>query len=76
MALFASHIRFATDVTDRNHYNPKDVSQYNSGTSYPDSCWLSDIDRELIHTESIPDSIVASDDFKFGWLIYCRYDQI
>jgi len=76
MALFASHIRFAIDLIERNHYIPKDKSQYFSGTTYPDSRWLSNIERKLTHVGSIPESIQASNDFKQGWLIHCRYDQI
>lgn len=76
MALFATHIRFAMDLIDNGRYSPGDHGQYLSGTTYPDSRWLSKIDRNLTHVNSIPDNTEVSDDFKLGWLVHCQYDQI
>lgn len=76
MALFASHIRFAMDLVNRNQCSPDSIDHYISGTTYPDSRWLSNTDRALTHVCAIPDNITVPEDFKLGWLVHCRYDQI
>ena len=47
MALAATHIRLAIDMAGR--YPIKRFSEFISGTIYPDSRWLTGIDRDLTH---------------------------
>jgi hypothetical protein len=74
MALPATHIRFAEmvaadlEVTDRGAYL--------TGTLYPDSRWLTGLDRERTHADQILDPAFASDAFSLGWHIHCVCDRI
>jgi hypothetical protein len=76
MALFESHIRFAMDLDGRSQCSPNNNDHNFCGTTYSDSCWLSNISHELMHAKAIPNNMAISEDFKLGWLIHCRYDQI
>ncbi|PJA89848.1 MAG: hypothetical protein CO137_02025 [Candidatus Magasanikbacteria bacterium CG_4_9_14_3_um_filter_32_9] len=65
MALEATHIRFALDI--ENRYKIEDIKKYISGAIYPDSRYVTKIDRNLTHNENIILPKFAKDDFKKGW---------
>ena len=50
MALEATHMRFALDL--KNKYQVRNIKKYIVGTIYPDSRYLSGIDRTLTHSEN------------------------
>ena len=74
MALEATHIRFALDLKDV--YKVKDLGKYLSGTIYPDSRYVTGIDRTLTHNDEILKADFASDDFKKGWQLHHICDII
>ena len=66
MPLSASHIKFALDLKD--YFKPKDLKKYFEGAIYPDSRYLSGINREKTHSEDFwLKSFWHNDDFKKGW---------
>ncbi len=68
MSLEATHIRFALDLKEK--YQVQDIEKYVSGTIYPDSRYVTKIDRELTHNEDILKPEFAKDDFKKGWQVH------
>lgn len=74
MALAATHIRFALDL--KSEYDIKDIKKYLSGTIYPDSRYLSDIDRNLTHNNNVLAPEFAKDDFKKGWQLHQICDMV
>lgn len=68
MSLEATHIRFALDLKDE--YKIKDIKKYISGTVYPDSRYITGIDRNLTHYNDILKPEFAKDDFKKGWQVH------
>lgn len=72
MALPATHIRFALDLKDR--YKVNNLSHYLSGSVYPDSRYLTGIDRALTHNNEILKKDWANTDFKKGWQTHCLCD--
>ncbi|MFA6099586.1 MAG: hypothetical protein WC750_01750 [Patescibacteria group bacterium] len=76
MALEATHMRFALDLKDR--YQVKDLDKYISGAVYPDSRYITKIDRKLTHPVDYMEwDILSLDDFKKGWHTHlvCDYAQ-
>ena len=65
MALEATHIRFALDLKEK--YKIKDIKKYVVGAIYPDSRYVSGIDRALTHNSEILKPEFAKDDFYKGW---------
>jgi len=65
MPLEATHIRFALDLQDK--YEIKDLRQYISGAVYPDSRYVTGLDRRLTHDDVYLLPEFATDDFKKGW---------
>lgn len=65
MPLEATHIRFAEDV--KNHYIIKNLDEYISGSIYPDSRYITKIDRNLTHGEECRNKNFPDSDFKMGW---------
>lgn len=65
MSLEATHIRFALDL--QNKYKIKDIDQYISGAIYPDSRYVTGINRELTHDDRFLLPEFVTDDFKAGW---------
>jgi len=65
MPLEATHIRFALDL--QNKYQIKDIQQYISGAIYPDSRYITGIDRNLTHDDKFLLPEFAQDDFHKGW---------
>ena len=75
MSLEATHIRLALDV--QNKYQVKNLERYVNGVIYPDSRYVTAIDRLLTHPSDISDSHwEKSDDFKKGWLVHLLADKI
>lgn len=74
MALEATHLRFAFDLKD--HYQVKDLSRYLSGAVYPDSRYVTGIDRRLTHPDDWRNWQTESDDFKKGWFVHLLLDSL
>lgn len=75
MALIGTHIRFALDI--RDNFGIKNLDKYISGTVYPDSRYLTKIDRKITHCIDVYNkNFWMEDDFKKGWLIHLMYDKI
>jgi hypothetical protein len=75
MALEATHIRFAIDLKDR--FNVQNMERYISGTIYPDSRYVTGMDRMATHPEDYTDwDLKRADDFKKGWLVHLFADHI
>jgi hypothetical protein len=65
MSLAATHIRFSLATKDK--YKIKNLEQYISGAVYPDSRYVTNIDRNLTHNEDLLAPGWANTDFKKGW---------
>ncbi|MDD3284902.1 MAG: hypothetical protein PHZ07_04885 [Patescibacteria group bacterium] len=74
MPFYATHIKFAIDIKDK--YQIKDLSQYISGSIYPDSHYITKIDKKLTHNENVLSSDFANTDFKCGWQAHFICDLI
>jgi hypothetical protein len=74
MALPATHIRFAAAIAERMVVS--DMGAYLSGTLYPDSRWVTGIDRQVTHGRQCLDPGFSSDDFTTGWHVHCLCDRI
>lgn len=75
MALEATHIRFALDL--KNKYQAKDIKRYIVGTIYPDSRYVSGVDRFLTHPIDFMDWRQKDlDDFKKGWFVHLLADKL
>lgn len=75
MALEGTHLRFALDIKDK--YRISDLNKYLSGTIYPDSRYITGIDRNLTHPEDFLDNdFFQEDDFKKGWFVHLLCDKI
>ena len=68
MSLEATHIRFALDLKEK--YQVRDIEKYISGTIYPDSRYVTKINRELTHNDDILKPEFAKDDFRIGWQVH------
>lgn len=65
MAWEATHIRFALDLKDE--YKIQDIEKYISGAIYPDTRFITGVNRNLTHDINILSTEFAIDDFKKGW---------
>ena len=75
MALEASHIRFALDIKDKLEVT--DLKKYIPGIIYPDSRYVTKIDRELTHPQDLLDNHYSHlDDFNKGCYAHLLYDDI
>lgn len=74
MALPATHIRFAAALS--GHLSVADMAAYFSGTLYPDSRWLTGLDRQQTHGRRFLDPQFPADDFTLGWHVHCAADRI
>lgn len=75
MALEASHIRFALDIKDK--LEVKDIKKYVSGVVYPDSRYVTKINRELTHPQELLDNHYSHlDDFNKGCYAHLFYDKL
>lgn len=74
MALEATHIKFALDI--KEHYQVENLFHYLSGTIYPDSRYITKIDRRLCHNDGVLSSNFAYTDFKKGWAVHYLCDLV
>jgi hypothetical protein len=75
MALEASHIRFALDI--KEVLGVTDINAYVSGSVYPDSRYVSGIDRAATHPEDYhKDPMFRTSDFRKGWYAHLLADDI
>jgi hypothetical protein len=77
MSFQASHLHFAQKVKDV--IKPQDLTRYFSGTVYPDSRYITKVDRDKTHTDVgiNPKRILELDaDFDKGWQIHLWYDKL
>jgi len=75
MALIGTHIRFALDI--KNDFNVQNLDKYISGTVYPDSRYLTKVDRKITHwTDVYNENFCKDNDFKKGWMAHLIYDRI
>lgn len=74
MALIMTHVRFALDMAER--FSIQDMQRYISGTVYPDSRWVSGIDRALTHNARFRAPDFPTDDFTRGWQVHCVCDHV
>jgi hypothetical protein len=73
MALELSHIRFALDLKEKMRV--VDLKEYVSGSVYPDSRFVTGIDRKLSHPLS-DDFEHGDSDFRKGWYTHLALDLI
>jgi len=71
-----THVRFARDLRER--LSIEDESAYYAGTIYPDSRYITSIDRNLTHAGSSPQDLFAGglSDFEKGWATHLLYDHL
>jgi hypothetical protein len=74
MAMEGAHIRFALDIKDE--LNIEDESAYLIGAVYPDSRYLTKIDRNLTHPKGYEKEFLNMDDFHKGWFTHLLCDDI
>lgn len=75
MALEATHLRFALDLKD--HFGVRNICEYLSGTIYPDSRYVTGIDRNLTHPRDLFEKKHTElSDFEKGWLAHLMCDDI
>jgi len=75
MALECTHIRFSVDIKDK--FNVKNLKKYIAGTIYPDSRYVTGIDRNLTHDDNFfKQTFYKDDDFKKGWAVHLICDDI
>ncbi|QQS60703.1 hypothetical protein IPN41_01885 [Candidatus Falkowbacteria bacterium] len=75
MAFEGTHLRFAVDVQER--FQIQDLNKYLSGTIYPDSRYMTKIERNLTHGNQFFDkNFYQHNDFKKGWVAHLIYDKI
>jgi len=75
MAMELTHVRFARDLKER--LSIENESAYYTGTIYPDSRYMTRIDRNLTHAGSSPQDPFAGglSDFEKGWTTHLFYDH-
>ncbi len=75
MALAATHIRFALDL--KNRFRVVDTQKYISGTLYPDSRYVTGIDRAVTHPKDELEALIRGEnDFKKGWYAHLLCDRV
>jgi hypothetical protein len=75
MALEASHIRLALDIQDL--LGVENIDAYVSGSIYPDSRYVTGIDRIATHPEDYRNDLVfQASDFNKGWYAHLLADEM
>lgn len=75
MALEATHMRFAYDLGER--LGVQDFAAYITGSIYPDSRYVTKIDRALTHPKDFTEwNLPESDDFRKGWFTHLLCDKV
>ena len=73
MPTAGTHIKFALDVKDK--FDIKNLSEYLSGTVYPDSRFLTKIHRDCTHFKNQKIVKSSDSDFEKGWAVHCICDH-
>lgn len=75
MAMQATHVKFALDIMDL--LGVEDQREYLAGTMYPDSRYISKIDRKKTHDYSVDfHDLLTGSDFEKGWKVHVIYDKM
>jgi len=75
MPLDATHLRFALDVKD--NFKIENLSEYLSGSIYPDSRFISKISRQATHDDKfLSPNFYFGNDFKTGWAVHLICDRL
>ncbi|PJE76676.1 hypothetical protein COV05_03285 [Candidatus Uhrbacteria bacterium CG10_big_fil_rev_8_21_14_0_10_48_16] len=76
MAMELTHVRFAQDL--KNRLGIENESAYYAGTIYPDSRYMTKIDRNLTHAGTSPQDpfVEGLTDFEKGWATHLLYDRL
>ena len=75
MALEATHMRFAVDV--QKYLQIHAIDSYISGSIYPDSRYITGIDRQLTHAKDYKNNIFfMQSDFRKGWYSHLLCDEV
>ena len=77
MSFQSTHLHFADEI--KNILLVKDLTRYFSGALYPDSRYITKIDRDKTHSDvklSTGKIINLKDDFHKGWQAHLIYDQL
>jgi len=74
LALPATHIRFAMETA--HCFAIKNWNAFLSGTLYPDSRWLTGVDRTATHNDLCLSYAFTGTDFRTGWHLHCLCDHI
>lgn len=75
MALEATHIRFALDL--KEIYEVSDIDAFVAGSIYPDSRYVTQIDRLATHPDDyLQDPMFKTNDFKKGWHAHLLADTV
>ena len=74
MALPATHIRFALDLKHR--FPIDNLARYISGTLYPDSRWLTGVDRVQSHSDRYLEPDFPNSEYTYGIHIHCVCDSV
>lgn len=76
MAMEATHIRFALDLMPMLRI--ADIDAYCAGAVYPDTRYVTRVDRHVTHGPACPHDPFADDltDFERGWATHLLYDHL
>ena len=75
MPLLHSHIRFAVDIRESLHV--ENLAPYISGTMYPDSGYISGLDKDITHpADFLERSFFHESDFGKGCFAHVLYDRL
>ena len=66
-------MRFAIEMADG--FPIENMDRYIAGTVYPDSRWVTALDREMTHGDRYRQPDFPRDDFTAGWHVHCLYDH-
>ncbi len=76
MALEGTHIKFALDLLQQGYFEVENQSEYLAGSVYPDSRYITKVNRELTHPVHLLKKDESFDDFTKGWHTHLIYDHI
>ncbi len=71
-----THVRFARDL--KNRLSIEDEAAYYAGAIYPDSRYMTKINRNLTHAGASPQDpfAIGLSDFEKGWATHLLYDRL
>ncbi len=74
MAMEATHIRFARDLAE--HLDVQNLNDYFAGAVYPDSRYVTGLERDETHSQSSDPFDSRLSDFQKGWATHLLYDEL